>query len=151
VCECKHRHTLDCSCVRSNKKQYTSHEFINCKQNFAKLVTKFESVRNKLSSAFLLTQLNKSYFTVSRLSFRQKTIRTQKAQCLTSRYSSPLSSSLYSSSPLSPHHFLVTLIFLFLLWHILPSPLLFTLSYTFSYVPPYPSQITSLPYGRNKN
>ena len=103
------RHTSDCSCVRHNKKQNTSHEFINSKQNFAKLVTKFESVRNTLSSALFLTQLNKICVTVSRLIFGQKPIRTRTAQCLTSRYSSPLSSSLHPSSPLSPLHFLVTL------------------------------------------
>jgi len=63
------------------------------------VVTKFESVSNKLSFGLLLTQLHKSYLAASRLIFRQKPIRTRKAQCLTSRYFSPLSFSLYSSSP----------------------------------------------------
>ena len=51
---------------------------MNCKQNFAKLVTKFENGRNALSSALLLTQLNKSYLTVSRLLFRQKPFANKK-------------------------------------------------------------------------
>jgi hypothetical protein len=105
ACNCKQTDRQSaCSSVRRNKKQNSSHEFIKCKQNFAKLVTKFESVINKLSSALLLTQLHKSCFALSRLIFRQKPIRARKAHCLTLRYFSPLSSSLYSSSP-RYHHF----------------------------------------------